>query len=108
MPYKIIWLPEAVADMVELYNYYAQNSINSAIKIYNGILQDADILIHHPNLAPIEPMLNDFSKTYRSLIVFKGKYKLVYVVENRSIYIIRVWNCKRNPKELKKSVKRKK
>ena len=101
MQYKIIWLQEASEDMEELYNYYAEKSINTAIRIYNGILEETDILICHPNLAAIEQLLNDFTKTYRSLVVSKGRYKLVYTVENGNIYIVRVWNCNREPEKLR-------
>ena len=102
MQYKIIWLHEANEDMEELYNYYAEKSINAAIRIYNGILEEANILIQHPNLAAIEQLLNDFTKTYRSLVVSKGRYKLVYTVESSNIYIVRVWNCKQEPEKLLK------
>ena len=104
MQYKIIWLQEANEDMEELYNYYAEKSINAAVRIYNGILEEANILIQHPNLAAIEQLLNDFTKTYRSLVVSKGRYKLVYTVENSNIYIVRVWNCKREPEKLRKYI----
>jgi Plasmid stabilization system protein len=102
MQYKIIWLQEANEDMEELYNYYAEKSINTAIRIYNGILEEANILMQHPNLAAIEQLLNDFAKTYRSLVVSKGRYKLVYTVESSNIYIVRVWNCKQEPEKLLK------
>jgi len=55
-------------------NYYTEKIINTAGRIYNGILEEADILIHHPNLAAIEQLLDDFTKTYRSLVVSKGRY----------------------------------
>ena len=100
MPYNIIWLQEAHEDMEELYNFYAEKSIRSATRIYNEILEEADILIHHPNVAAIEQLLNGFTKTYRSLVVSKGKYKLVYTMEHSTIYIIRVWNCNQNPEKL--------
>jgi len=100
MPYNIIWLQEAREDMEELYNFYAEKSIRSATRIYNEILEEADILIYHPNVAAIEQLLNGFTKTYRSLVVSKGKYKLVYTMENNTIYIIRVWNCNQNPEKL--------
>ena len=102
MQCKIIWLEEANEDMEELYNYYAEKSINTAVRIYNGILEEADILIHHPTLASVEQLLDNFAKTYHSLVVSKGRYKLVYTVENSNIYIVRVWNCKQEPEKLLK------
>ena len=97
---EIIWLEDAIEDMEELYDYYAEKSINTAIRIYNGILEETDILIQHPNLAAVEQLLDGFTKTYCSL-VSKGRYKLVYTVENRYIYIVRVWNCEQEPEKLR-------
>ena len=100
MLYNIIWLQKANEDMEELYDYYAEKSIRTATRIYNEILEEADILIHYPNVAAIEQLLNGFTKTYRSLVVSKGRYKLVYTVESSTIYIIRVWNCNQKPENL--------
>ena len=105
MLYKIIWLQAASEDMEELYDYYAEKSINTAVKIYNEILEEADILIHHPNTAAVEQLLDGFTKCYRALVVSKGKYKLVYTVKDSNIYIVRVWNCRQNPEKLKSAFK---
>ena len=59
------------------------------------------LLIQHPNLAAVEQLLDGFTKTYRSLVVSKGRYKLVYTVENKYIYIVRVWNCEQEPEKLR-------
>ena len=104
MLYKIVWLQEANEDMEELYDYYAERSVNTAVRIYNEILEEADILTLHPNSAAIEQSLNDFKKTYRALVVSKGRYKSIYTVENSNIYIVRVWNCKREPDKLIKYI----
>ena len=48
---EIIWLEDAIEDMEELYDYYAEKSINTAIRIYNGILEEADIIDTTPELS---------------------------------------------------------
>jgi plasmid stabilization system protein ParE len=94
------WLPSAQKDMDEIYDYYTSKSIQAAINIYNGIIDEADLLVLNPNMAAIEPLLIHYPETYRSLVVSKGRYKVVYFVENDAICITRVWNCRKNPRML--------
>jgi plasmid stabilization system protein ParE len=94
---NVIWLDSAQMDMDALYEYYRENSIAVAVRIHNGIIDETDLLIHNPYLAPVEPCCAKHLKTYRSLVVSKGKFKVIYFVENQTIYIARVWACKQNP-----------
>ena len=75
-----------------------KKAYNSAVKIFNGIIDESEILILNPQIAPVEKSLLNKSKIYHSLVVSKGKYKVIYFVENKIIYIARVWNCLQNPK----------
>ena len=87
--------------MGQLYAYYVQKSVTSAAKIFNSIIDDAEILKTNPQIAPVEQSLSNNVKTYRSLVVSKGRYKVIYFAENKIIYIARVWNCRQNPKKLR-------
>lgn len=72
-----------------------------AIKFYNGIIDDAEILLSHPNIAPIEPQFDDLEYTVRALVIRKGLFKLIYFINERNeIYIARVRSCRQNPDNL--------
>ena len=105
MSFDIIWLESAKSDLNRLYNYYADKSISVAVRIYNGIIDESERLSNYPEIASVEPLIQKPSKTYRSLVVSKGRFKLVYFVENKLVIIARVWGCWQNPKKLSRSLK---
>jgi len=98
MKYDIIWSSKALRDLDEIYNYYVEKSKYVAVTIYNGILDEVSLLNRHPFIAAAEQTLVNCTKLYRSLVVSKGRYKVVYSVEKGCIYIARIWSCRRDPK----------
>lgn len=105
MQFKIAWSSEALLDLEELYTYYREKSETVAADIHNSILDDVALLANFPVMAPLEPMLKEMSKTYRSLVVAKGLFKVIYFAENKCVFTTHIWNCKQNPERLKISVR---
>ena len=101
MNYKVLWSSKSETDLQNIYDYYSQFSKITAIKMISGFRTQAILLNKNPYIAPVEPSLDGFQKTYRSLIA-KKKYKLIYTVENNHVYIVRVWDCRQNPAKLVK------
>jgi plasmid stabilization system protein ParE len=98
---KLQWLPEAVGDLDAIYDYYAIRSQRAAAMLYNSILDDAKILSVNPRIAPKEPLLEGNHREYRSLLVAKEKYKLIYtILEEKSVLIVHVFACRKNPAKL--------
>lgn len=98
---QIIVLPLAEFDLDSIYDYYALKSINAAVKIYNSILDEMGVLSKFPNIGIIEPSLVGEEKLFRSLVVVKGKFKIIYFTEGDFLYITHIWNCRSNPTKLK-------
>ena len=105
MSYNVIWLEPAKYDLDRLYSYYVDKSVSGAVRLYNGIIDESEKLVNHPEIAPIDPSIQKPSKTYRALVVSKGQFKLIYFVENKSVVIARVWGCRQSPKKLRRSLK---
>jgi plasmid stabilization system protein ParE len=99
---KIRILPLAESDLDKIYDYYANKSVNAAIKIYNSILEEITILSDFPLIASIEELLSKQVKEFRSLVVLSGKYKVIYYVENDYVNVTHIWDCRQNPKKLRK------
>ena len=97
---RIIWLPVAKRNLNSIYKFISKKSVQAAIKVHNKLLDAAEPLLSFPQMAPIEPLLEDCDKIYRALVV--DKYKILYYFENNTIYIAAVWDCRRNIKRLKK------
>ena len=98
---RLLWYSDAVADLDEIYEYYYDLNPKAAAMLYNNILEDAEVQLIQPFIAPIEPLLGDLPDEYRSLIVAKGRYKLVYYIENESIFIVQVFTCWRDPERMR-------
>jgi plasmid stabilization system protein ParE len=101
MIYNLIWSPNALKDMEKLYDFYAGINLEAAVKIYNGILDEVVILEKNPKLGPIEDTLKHRSKQYRYLVVSQGRFKALYFIGNKVIYIAGIWNCKQDISKMK-------
>ena len=98
---KLFWYSDAVTDLEKIYDYYFPLSSNYAATLYNTILDDAEILQTHPYIAPKEQLLEDLKEEYRSLVVAKGKYKLIYYIENDTVLIVQIFACQQSPDKIK-------
>jgi len=97
----LMWLPNALADLNEIYDYYLIFNQKIAVGIYNKILDEAELLPTYPRIAPREPLLEDAEEEIRSLVVADGKYKLIYSIDDKSVVIIGVFSCRQNPVNLR-------
>jgi len=99
----IQWTQKAENQLDEIFDFIKVESEISAVRIYNQILDEVEILAKFPNIAPVEPLLENEPITYRSLLV-KRRYKVVYFVNDKLIYIVAVFDCRQNPDKLKKYI----
>ena len=98
---KLLFAPEALEDMENIYHYYAERNERYAVELYNQIINEAEYLQRFPFIAQKEPLLAEYPETYYSLIVWHC-YKLVYFIENDTVNVVSVFDCRQNPEVLKK------
>ena len=60
------------------------------------VLKTAKLLETSPYIGQIEPLLIDFSETYRSIVV-NYLNKIIYRVEESRILIVALWDVRREP-----------
>ena len=72
-------------------------------KFCDELLHVVGLLADSPNLGRIESLLEHRSKLYRSLVVTK-RSKLIYRIDGEIIYIVDVWDTRREPKKLVKGL----
>ena len=105
---KLIWSEFAAEQLESIYVFIKNKSEIAAVGIYNDILDEVDSLLHFPYMAPVETLLSEFTESYRSLVV-RNIYKVVYYINNDTIYIVAVFDCRQSPEKLKRTfVKRNK
>jgi plasmid stabilization system protein ParE len=100
----IKWSPAAIQDLDETYGFYAKKSLQTAAMLYNSIIDEAEILKSQPYIAAVDLVFEDFTEVIRSLLVSKRRFKIVYHIENETVYVLRVWDCRQNPERLKQSL----
>lgn len=101
---EIVWLEDARNDLESIYQFVAQQNQRSAAKIHNQIYDTVGILKTSPMAGMVDTRLNDGdSAVYRSLIV-RRRYKVVHKIVNNKVYILVVWDCRRDPEKLKEAI----
>lgn len=98
---RIVYSSRAVESLKNIFQFLHRKSETAAATIQNGILDGIDRLQSFPEMAPIEPLLEDEPETFRSLVINRH-YKAVYVIEDETIYIVDIWDCRQEPESLKK------
>lgn len=95
---KIIWTESAQksqdAAAAYIFNEFGAMPL---IDFYKNLDEIEEDLSDFPELGRIEPLLQDRSKSYRSLIATKYN-KIIYYVDDDKIYIVDFWDTRREPK----------
>lgn len=86
MPYRLIWSPEAVADMTELRAYIARDSEMYAAAQIERILSAVDQLAAFPRMGRRVPEIDEDG--IRELIV--DRYRVIYRVRNEAVELAAV------------------
>ena len=98
---NIKWSDFAINDLNDIYEFYAEKNLQVAAKLYNSIIDETEILKTYPYIASVEHIFEDFTETIRSLVICKGKFKVIYQVENNMIYVFHLWDCRQEPEKLR-------
>ena len=97
---QLIWTTPARQDMEELFRHYDAISHKTAAMYMEVFLEAAGNLVQIPEAGPKEPLLAHHKRNYRYHVVLR-RYKLIYLYENNTCYILMIWDCRRNPQTLK-------
>jgi len=102
---KIIWTTSARDELASIYQYLLDNaSISIALNLIQDIL-DVSQLEQFPQSGAIEPNLIKSVGEYRYLIRGRNNYKIIYRIEDNIIYILDIFDCRKDPKQMKGRVK---
>jgi plasmid stabilization system protein ParE len=87
----------------EAYEFLEAINVAAAAKIYNNILRDVQRLETMPFMGPVEPWLDQEAGMFRYLVSCK-RYKVIYCIDDDTVLIADVWDCRQNPDNLKKRI----
>lgn len=99
---KVDLTPSAIEDAERIFRYLDTFSHPAAQTLKKEIVAAAKRLRKMPEMGPKEPVLEEFNRNYRYILVLR-RFKLIYLFEKEVCSILMVWDCRQNPKALKGS-----
>jgi len=101
MELRVFWTDTARFQLEEIYKYYKEKaSLTVARKLAKSVIDRTIQLEKNPTSGPNEPLLSDRKYEYRYLV--EGNYKIIYWIEDNYIKVASVFDCRQNPKKMKK------
>ena len=102
---KIQWATEAREQWRKAALYILHEWGVSALRKFKENTEEIqDKLIEFPSLGKVEPLLADRSRLYRSIVISKQN-KIIYCIQDDTIYIVDFWDTRREPKQQAKKTK---
>lgn len=99
---KIFWTEPALNELTSIYQYLLDNtSVSVAKSIIEDIL-NTDQIESFPKSGTIETNLKSSGKEYRYILRGHKRYKIIYRISGTIIYIIDVFDCRKDPSSMKK------
>ena len=94
---KTHWDPKAKDSLRQIARYINMKFGRKARQEFMQRVRDAENqLKSSPTIGQIDPLFAHRSGTYRS-VVNKGLNKMVYCIDNDTIYIVAFWDTRREP-----------
>lgn len=98
------WTNFAESKLKEILDYYLiATNRKTAEKVIANIRSETNRLAVSPLIASREFLLEEEKEELRSLVI-RRRYKAIYYIESDFVYIIDIWDCRRNPVSLKERV----
>ena len=94
---RYVILPEARADLQQIYEYVAQYNPSSAIQLVERIEVECSLLADYPYLGVARPI---FGVDYRSFAVPRTDYVIIYRPMEDGVEVHRVYHESRNFRRL--------
>ena len=102
---RVKWSERARRQRDEVANYIRQQfGAKRKYKFKQEIRETTDLLKRSPGIGQIDPLFSDRAMTYRSVII-NGLNKLVYFVNDDTIYIAGFWDTRMDDEDQATQVK---
>ena len=89
----VLWSAEAENDIDAIYEYYFEKSPLAASRIVNDIIDSTEGLVFAKQY-----QMDEYAVGIRRIIV--RHYKVLYIVQNETTYIVRIFDSRQNPSKI--------
>ncbi len=87
---KIKWTEKSLSALQNVYNFYAEKSVEAANRVIDDIIETAEAITF-----PEQYQQDEVLPQFRRMIV--RHYKILYHVEDNVVYIMNVFDTRQNP-----------
>ena len=102
---KVKWTERAKMQRNAVANYIGQQfGAKRKHQFKQEIRDTTNLLQRSPNIGKIDPLFENRPQAYRSVII-NGLNKLVYRIDNNTLYIVGFWDTRMEPEEQATQVK---
>jgi len=93
---RIVWSANALSDRIQILDYWYQRieNKNYSRKLDKTLKAVIKQLAHFPEMGR---KLDDRNERF----LIKDAYQIVYLIAENEIYIVHIWDSRRNPDDLK-------
>jgi plasmid stabilization system protein ParE len=100
---EVIWTNFAISELKNIYLSYKMAAGKAvAEKIQKSIFAATRPLSKNPLIGPIEENLIGILQQHRYIVA--GNYKIIYFVDKSGVYIVDIFDCRRNPQKMRRNV----
>jgi plasmid stabilization system protein ParE len=93
----IRWSRQAELDLQSAHAYLNERNSAAAQRFAIEILETVDRIQRHPQIGPVAA---DLVPRGRYRHVLWKRHRIIYRIDGELIWILRVWDCRRNPADL--------
>ncbi len=97
--YNVVWTGVAEKDLVNIIEYIAEDSHQTALDILAKIKKQSSALCSNPERGRVVPELNDQGiSQYRELFI--TPWRLIYRISEQNVYVLSVIDSRRNVEDI--------
>ena len=97
-PKRLRWSRLADLDLQAAHSYLQERSPSAARRFAAEILQAVDRIREYPEIGGVARDLSPLGR-YRHWVC--GRYRIIYLLDDEILWILRVWDARRDPEDLR-------
>lgn len=89
---KIIWSHTASNELLSILQFYIERNGNTTYS--EKLLEEIDSIV---SLLTDHPLLGKATDKQPYRIVIRGNYEIIYRIDNETVFIVNLWDSRKNP-----------
>ena len=91
----VVWRKRALGELRLIFEYISEDSLVSAKKVINSILDTAESLVNNPEKFPLDRFKLENDGAFRAFEIYS--YRVAYQISSNEIRILRVRHIRMEP-----------